>query len=142
MKTFLSAPLSQFNVTPKQETYRIPEEQYQFAINKLLYEISFRRNEFHNLCSNYSQNYSSKILIASFREALDIFTTYLNDFEKSLIINKYSINDMFIDYEYIGKLIPNYRPKFSDKFLQHKNRSKSPPHKSLSIDLLPIEKMN
>ena len=142
MKTFLSAPLSQFNITPKQETYHIPEEQYQFATNKLLYEISFRRKEFLNLCSNRSQNYSSKILIASFREVLDIFTTYLNDFEKSLIINKYSINDTFIDYEYIEKLIPNYRPKFSDKFLQHKNRSKSPPHKSLSIDLLPIEKMN
>lgn len=120
---------------------RISDDQYEAAINKLIYEISLRKNEFMNLCAENSKNYSNKIESTTFRTILDQFTSYLNDFEKSLIIHKYTVNDEFIDYEFIAGLKSTFKEKHEDAFLSHLNRDITM-IRTKRIDITPMQKLN
>ena len=120
---------------------RISEEQYEAATNKLIYEISLRKSEFMNLCAEKAKNYSNKIESTTFRTILDQFTSYLNDFEKSLIIHKYTVNDEFIDYEFIAGLKSTFKEKHEDAFLSHLNRDVTM-IRTKRIDITPMQKLN
>ena len=120
---------------------RISEEQYEAATNKLIYEISLRKSEFMNLCAEKAKNYSNKIESTTFRTILDQFTSYLNDFEKSLIIHKYTVNDEFIDYEFITGLKSTFKEKHEDAFLSHLNRDVTM-IRTKRIDITPMQKLN
>ena len=120
---------------------RISDEQYEAATNKLLYEISLRKSEFMNLCAENAKNFSNKIESTTFRTILDKFTSYLNDFEKSLIIHKYTVNDEFIDYEFLAGIKSTFKEKHEDAFLSHLNRDVTM-MRTKRIDITPMQKLN
>lgn len=137
MAKFIASSSIQYEL-PKS---RISKEQYDKAVNKLAYEITLRKNEFLNLCSSKVKDYSNKIHINSFREVLDVFTSYLNDFEKSLIVHKYTVNDEYIDYTNIAEINASANFVYEDNFLSHLNKNTNA-MQTTKIDVTPMTKLN
>ena len=140
--------ISDFQITES----RINESEYQEAINKLLYEINYRKNEFLQLCQKNDPQNNFKLKPEIFKTILNQFTVYPSDYEKNLIIHKYTVNDEYIDYMNISNLKPNYTISYEDFFLQHLNKindkiENNEMHSSAqkmgnAIDLTPLEKLN
>lgn len=131
---------------------RISNEETQQAINKLVYEINQRKNEFLSLCIKEDVTNASKLHVNVFRKILHQFTIYLSKLEKEMIISKYTINSEYIDYLAISNLIPHYNIQYLDPLLHHLNAmNRKLDNKNIQvntakigklIDLSPIEKLN
>ena len=131
---------------------RINESDYQEAINKLLYEINLRKEEFLMLCQKNDPGNNFKLKPEIFKLVLNQYTVYPNDYEKNLIIHKYTVDDEYIDYMNISNLKPNYTILYKDIFLQHLNKINDKIDNSemfssankmgSAIDLTPLEKLN
>ena len=100
---------------------RIPENEYKDAINKLLYEISYRKEEYLKLCMEKDKNNLTHLKPEEYKEVLNLFTIYPNDYEKNLIIRRFTVNEEYIDYVFISNLKPEYTISYEDFFLQHLN---------------------
>ena len=100
---------------------RIPENEYKDAINKLLYEISYRKEEYLKLCMEKDKNNLTHLKPEEYKEVLNLFTIYPNDYEKNLIVRRFTVNEEYIDYVYISNLKPEFTISYEDFFLQHLN---------------------
>ena len=140
--------ITDFEVTES----RIKESDYQEAINKLLYEINLRKDEFLMLCQKNDPQNNFKLKPEIFKSILNQYTVYPNEYEKNLIVHKYTVNDEYIDYMDVSNLKPNYTILYEDYFLQHLNKindkiDNSEMHSSANkmgnaIDLTALEKLN
>lgn len=100
---------------------RISQKDFDVALNKLCYELKYRKEEYINLCHLKDPQYTAKIDTTDFTNILNKFTVYLNDYEKKLIIYKTAINDKYIDYLSFLEMKKAKIAPFEDIFLSHLN---------------------
>ena len=103
--------------------YHASESDIEFSLNKLLYEIFYRKKEFLNLCSKHDQYYTGRIDKNIFKSVLTSFSPYLEEFDRNNIVNKYTIEDKYIDYINLTEKNSTYIPIYMDEFLSHLNKT-------------------
>ena len=122
--------------------YHASESDIEFSLNKLLYEIFYRKKEFINLCSKHDRYYTGRIEKNIFKSVLTSFSQYLVEFDINNIINKYAIEDKFIDYMNLSEKNSTYIPIYMDEFLSHLNKTDNNNDNNDNKLFNPIENLN
>ena len=123
--------------------YHASESDIEFSLNKLLYEIFYRKKEFLNLCSKHDQYYTGRIDKNIFKSVLTSFSPYLEEFDRNNIVNKYTIEDKYIDYINLTEKNSTYIPIYMDEFLSHLNKTNNDDNNNnKNFNTAPIANLN